>query len=449
MRAFESGGVLGRGPGEGVVKDVLPRRPFRFHLCRCRRRVRPAGLPARCWACSRLSRCAASPACRVSAISLSCWRWPACSSSSPMQAIVNMGVSLQLLPATGMTLPFVSYGGSSLLGMAIGMGMMLALTRRRPERGRSSMSGPVILAAGGTGGHLFPAIALGQELMRRGHAIAGRDRPARRRACRAAGRRPGPPPACLGHERAQPEGQDHRRGRPACWAPLDARRLLKTMTPSAVVGFGGYPTVPPLLAAQRLGLSTHHPRAERRAGPRQQAAGAQGRPGGDIVRTHPRGVDDRKVLLCGNPVRAEVAALADQPYRPPNGDGRLRVLVFRRQPGCARVMSDILPAALAKLPSGARQRLVMTQQCRSEDYGPGARPPMTTWVWFRRSRRSLTIWPARLGAGAAGDLPCGCIERGRAGGLPGGPRSWCLIPTRPTTIRRRTRGRWKRPVRDG
>ena len=49
-----------------------------------------------------------------------------------LQAVINMGVNVRLLPAKGMTLPFISYGGSSLLALAIGMGFVLALTRRRP-----------------------------------------------------------------------------------------------------------------------------------------------------------------------------------------------------------------------------------------------------------------------------------------------------------------------------
>jgi UDP-N-acetylglucosamine--N-acetylmuramyl-(pentapeptide) pyrophosphoryl-undecaprenol N-acetylglucosamine transferase len=226
------------------------------------------------------------------------------------------------------------------------------------------MSGPVILAAGGTGGHLFPAIALGQELMRRGHAIAA---VTDQRGGELAERLEGVPVHRL---RASAMSGRSLKGKitgavDLLLGTLDARRLLKTMSPSAVVGFGGYPTVPPLLAAQRLGISTiiHEQNAVLGRANKLLAHKV------DLVVTsfeHTRGVGDRKVLLCGNPVRAEVATLFDQPYRPPNGDGRLRVLVFGGSQG-ARVLSEILPAALAKLPSGARQRLVMTQQCRSED----------------------------------------------------------------------------------
>jgi len=54
------------------------------------------------------------------------------------QSVINMGVNLQLMPAKGMTLPFISYGGSSLIAIAISMGMVLALTRRRPEKRRAA-----------------------------------------------------------------------------------------------------------------------------------------------------------------------------------------------------------------------------------------------------------------------------------------------------------------------
>ncbi len=226
------------------------------------------------------------------------------------------------------------------------------------------MSGPIVLAAGGTGGHLFPAIALGHELARRGHAIAA---VTDQRGGELAESLEGVPVHRLRASAMTGRSlKDKITGAvDLLLGTRDARKLLKPMTPGAIVGFGGYPTVPPMLAAQRLGISTvlHEQNAVLGRANRLLAHRV------DLVATsfaRTQEVDDRKVLLCGNPVRADIAVLADQPYRPPNGDDRLRVLVFGGSQG-ARVMSDVLPAALAKLPVGARRRLVMTQQCRSED----------------------------------------------------------------------------------
>ena len=67
------------------------------------------------------------------------------------QSIINMGVNLQLMPAKGMTLPFISYGGSSLIAIAISMGMVLALTRKRPEK-RTQIGLSRVPRAGRAGG---------------------------------------------------------------------------------------------------------------------------------------------------------------------------------------------------------------------------------------------------------------------------------------------------------
>ena len=98
-----------------------------------------------------------------------------------LQALINMMVNVQLAPSKGMTLPFISYGGSSMLALSIGMGLLLAFTRRNPYltrspyvvkwSGESLTSMNFVLAAGGTGGHMIPAHALAAELKARGHGV--------------------------------------------------------------------------------------------------------------------------------------------------------------------------------------------------------------------------------------------------------------------------------------
>ena len=135
IRAFETGGLLGRGPGEGVVKDVLPDAHSdlifavageEFGLVTCLVLLALfAFVSLRGLARMRRQR----DLYVMLAVTGLLIQFAA-------QAIINMGVSLRLLPPTGMTLPFVSYGGSSLIAMAYAVGMVLALTRRRPEYGR-------------------------------------------------------------------------------------------------------------------------------------------------------------------------------------------------------------------------------------------------------------------------------------------------------------------------
>ena len=223
-----------------------------------------------------------------------------------------------------------------------------------------------VLAAGGTGGHLLPAFALATELERRGHHVA--------LITDARGAEiPGKPDFMPAH--VLPVGRFTKN--PLSWfAAIKAvwqgrnmaLRLFDSFEPSAVVGFGGYPSVPAVLAATGRGIPTvlHEQnavlgRVNRLFAGRVQAL-ATAYP--EIERLKPKHVD--KVHLVGNPVRAEVLALRDEDYPALPEDGLLRVLVTGGSQG-ARVLSEVVPDGLAMLPPALRQRLQVTQQCRPED----------------------------------------------------------------------------------
>jgi UDP-N-acetylglucosamine--N-acetylmuramyl-(pentapeptide) pyrophosphoryl-undecaprenol N-acetylglucosamine transferase len=224
---------------------------------------------------------------------------------------------------------------------------------------------PVLVAAGGTGGHLFPAEALAAALGRRGvpvHLVT--DRRAERygaafseqtihvvASATVASRNP----IALAKTAAT-----------LARGYFQARTLLARLKPAAVVGFGGYPTVPPLLAAAWAGVpSVIHDanavigRANRFLAPRV-AAIAISFP--DVFRERPDLA--AKATLTGNPVRPAVVSAAVTPY--PAAGPPLRLLVFGGSQG-ARVMADIVPAAVGLLDAGLRARLAIVQQARDED----------------------------------------------------------------------------------
>ncbi len=223
-----------------------------------------------------------------------------------------------------------------------------------------------MLAAGGTGGHLLPAFALAVELERRGHHVA-LITDARGEAI------PGKPDFLAAH--VIPAGRFGRN--PLGWlkglrAVLEgrgmARRLFDSFEPSAVVGFGGYPSLPALLAATAAGIpSVVHEqnavlgRVNRFLAGRVRAIATAY----DAVDRLKSGHQD-KTFCVGNPVRAEVLALRDLDYPLLPEDGLLRVLVTGGSQG-ARVLSEVVPDGLAMLPPAVRMRLQVTQQCRPED----------------------------------------------------------------------------------
>ena len=223
-----------------------------------------------------------------------------------------------------------------------------------------------VLAAGGTGGHLIPAFALGQELLNRGHHVA--------LITDARGAKiPGCPEKMATH--ILPAGRITKS--PRSWLPgiraiaegrVMARRLYASFEPTAVVGFGGYPAFPALLGAfaEKIPTIIHEQNAVlgrvNRITARQVNAIATAYP--DVLRLSPRYAG--KVHLVGNPVREEALALRDEPYSPLLADGIFRVLVTGGSQG-ATILSDIVPDGLARLPLNLRRRLQVTQQCREED----------------------------------------------------------------------------------
>jgi UDP-N-acetylglucosamine--N-acetylmuramyl-(pentapeptide) pyrophosphoryl-undecaprenol N-acetylglucosamine transferase len=228
-------------------------------------------------------------------------------------------------------------------------------------------SGPFLLAAGGTGGHLFPAAALAQELGRRGYDVElatdlraekyGGDFPAR-----AIHRIPS---ATLTSRSPFAVVRTFSRLGLGLGGALALMRKIK---PRAVIGFGGYPTLPPIIAASLLGIPTaiHEQNAVMGRANRLLARFAS-RIALSFMPTKllPKEYE-AKALLTGTPVRDAVLAYREIDYAPPTSQGRLLLLVFGGSQG-ARFFSEIMPQALPLLPEALRARLTLVQQAREED----------------------------------------------------------------------------------
>ena len=240
------------------------------------------------------------------------------------------------------------------------------MNSQNPQTLPSGASRHFVLAAGGTGGHLIPAFALAIELEARGHHVAliTDERGANI---------PGKPESVPAH--VLPAGRFGKN--PLKWpagisAVLEGRqmalRLFETFEPSAVIGFGGYPALPALLAASAAKVpSVVHEqnavlgRVNRLLAGRVDAI-ATSYP--EVQRLKAKFKD--KTHLVGNPVREEVLALRDQDFPALTDESLLRVLVTGGSQG-ARVLSEVVPDGLAMLPPPLRSRLQITQQCRAED----------------------------------------------------------------------------------
>ena len=226
---------------------------------------------------------------------------------------------------------------------------------------------PIVLAAGGTGGHIFPAEALAEALLRLGERVVlvtdrrfanfttGALSAIEIRTIRA---------GTVG-------GKWHQKilgGIRLVVGVFEARRVLRGLKPKVVIGFGGYPSFPTVFAASGLGIPTViHEQNSVLGRANRLLAGRVGR----IATSFPQTLmlseaDEPKVFMTGNPVRASVRALRDVPYPLISEDGKMHILVTGGSQG-ASILSQVVPAAIALLPVGLRSRVRVDQQCRAAD----------------------------------------------------------------------------------
>ncbi|GBE42083.1 UDP-N-acetylglucosamine--N-acetylmuramyl-(pentapeptide) pyrophosphoryl-undecaprenol N-acetylglucosamine transferase [bacterium BMS3Bbin10] len=229
------------------------------------------------------------------------------------------------------------------------------------------MSKPlVMIAAGGTGGHLFPAFALAEELKRRGFEVdLVTDVRADQYGIGFPGRSVHRVPSATLRGRT-PLGV-LKLALTLAWGIWRARALLKETNPAVIAGFGGYPTVPPLLAARLAGIPSviHDANAVMGRANRLLARFAS-----VIALTfektkYLRAGDRSKTRMVGMPVRDAVLEEVT-PYRTRSRADAFSLLVFGGSQG-ARIFADVVPAALAGLPQAYRARLKLVQQVREED----------------------------------------------------------------------------------
>jgi UDP-N-acetylglucosamine--N-acetylmuramyl-(pentapeptide) pyrophosphoryl-undecaprenol N-acetylglucosamine transferase len=223
-----------------------------------------------------------------------------------------------------------------------------------------------VVAAGGTGGHLFPAQALAEALIARGWRIvlASDERVAGFAESFPAERRIGL--SARTFKRGDPVGMALA-GIAIARGVMQARAAFAELRPDVVVGFGGYPSAPALVAAILSGLPTviHEQnavmgRANRRLAPHVRTV-ACAFP--TLLKASPSVA--ARAIVVGNPIRPAIQALKDAPYHAPEPDGPIRLLITGGSQG-ARLLSELPPEAIRNLPDDLRMRLKVCQQTRPE-----------------------------------------------------------------------------------
>ncbi len=225
----------------------------------------------------------------------------------------------------------------------------------------------VVIAAGGTGGHLFPAQALAEELTRRGARIVLITDERGRTYTDAF------PDAEIWMVRAATVAGRGLFGKIRALAAVgigivQAWWVLGKLKPAAVIGFGGYPSLPAVAGAtlRRLPTCIHEQNAVLGRVNRAMA------PYVDLIACGFEGLravkakDRKRVVVTGNPVRDTITARRLDHYTAPDGNGPLNLLVFGGSQG-ASIFSRVVPEALQSLDDSLRRRIRLTQQCRPED----------------------------------------------------------------------------------
>lgn len=226
---------------------------------------------------------------------------------------------------------------------------------------------PIVLASGGTGGHVFPAKALAETLAARGHAVA--------LVTDTRGGAFDDASAGISVHRIRAGGIAGRgllaKAKGAVKLLLgwrDARRLLDQLKPCAVVGFGGYASVPTVLAAGGRGIPVvlHEQNAVLGRANRLLAshASAIATCFETVAKVPAR--DRRKIVLTGNPVREAVRSVRTAAPAPLLANGTREILITGGSQG-ASAFADLIPAAIALLPDSLRARLRIAQQARASE----------------------------------------------------------------------------------
>jgi UDP-N-acetylglucosamine--N-acetylmuramyl-(pentapeptide) pyrophosphoryl-undecaprenol N-acetylglucosamine transferase len=227
--------------------------------------------------------------------------------------------------------------------------------------------GPIVLTAGGTGGHIFPAEALAAELMARGFALT--------LITDKRGKAFGGTLGTLPIHHISAGGVAGRKlvARVLAFGDLavgfvQARAILAKLRPSVVVGFGGYASLPAMMAATFSGVPTalHEQNAVLGRANRLLASRVSRIATVFSRVSHLNPEHLKKALRTGMPVRAGILAVREHAYVPPGPSDPIRILIMGGSQG-ARILSEVVPAALARLPEPLKSRLAIEQQCRAED----------------------------------------------------------------------------------